>query len=149
MASAAATGWAESARTRLNEEGHRAGGAREAVVHLLSGQDCCLSAQEIAGEIKASGGKTGLASVYRALDLLHGLGLVQRVDLGDGGLRYEPILPDGHHHHHAVCDRCGKVTAFEDEGLERALHDLADDIRHSVDAHEVVIHGSCRRCAVK
>ena len=48
------------------------------------------------------------------------MGLVQRVDLGDGGSRYEPILPGGEHHHHAVCDTCGKVTPFEDERLEGA-----------------------------
>ena len=97
--------------------------------------------------MRDEGSKVGLASVYRALDLLHGMGLVQRVDLGDGGLRYEPILPGGEHHHHAVCDTCGRVTAFEDERLESDLERLAARLRHSVKAHDVVIHGSCSRCA--
>jgi Fur family transcriptional regulator, ferric uptake regulator len=116
-------------------------------VELLSRQSCCLSAQEIAEGVRAGGSKVGLASVYRALDLLHGMGLVQRVDLGDGGLRYEPVLPGGEHHHHAVCDSCGRVTAFEDEKLESALERLAGRLRHSISAHDVVIHGSCKRCA--
>ena len=139
--------WAESANEALSEAGHRAGGARAAVVELLAEQSCCLSAQEIADELRESGSKVGLASVYRALDLLHEMALVQRVDLGDGGSRYEPILPGGEHHHHAVCDRCGKVTAFEDERLEGDLERLAGSLRHSINAHEVVIHGACRRCA--
>lgn len=147
MASSATAEWAESANRALSEAGHRAGGARAAVVELLARQSCCLSAQEIADELRGSGTKVGLASVYRALDLLHEMALVQRVDLGDGGSRYEPILPGGEHHHHAVCDSCGKVTAFEDQRLEGDLERLAGRLEHSIKAHEVVIHGACRRCA--
>jgi len=139
--------WAESAGRALAETGHRAGGARTAVVELLAAQSCCLSAQEIAERLRGSGTRVGLASVYRALDLLHGMGLVQRVDLGEGGMRYEPILPGGEHHHHAVCDSCGRVTAFEDERLEGALERLGGRLKHSIRAHEVVLHGACRRCA--
>jgi Fur family ferric uptake transcriptional regulator len=147
MARSEATSWADEANRALREAGHRAGGARGAVVKLLSKQSCCLSAQEISDRLGERGANVGLASVYRALDLLHGMGLVQRVDLGDGGLRYEPIQPGGEHHHHAVCDRCGRVTAFEDEKLESALERLAGRLRHSIDAHEIVIHGACRRCS--
>jgi Fur family ferric uptake transcriptional regulator len=117
------------------------------VIELLAGQSCCLSAQEIADQLETSGTRVGRASVYRAVDLLHEMGLVQRVDLGDGGHRYEPIHPGGEHHHHAVCDSCGRVTAFEDERLEGALDRLAGRLKHSIAAHEVVIHGCCRRCA--
>ena len=143
----AATDWQRYATRALRDAGHRAGGARGAVIELLSGQSCCLSAQEISEELGKGGTNVGLASVYRALDLLHEMGLVQRVDLGDGGQRYEPIQPGGEHHHHAVCDSCGRVTAFEDEKLESALHRLAARLRHSINAHDVVIHGFCRRCA--
>lgn len=139
--------WRDAATEALGGAGHRAGGAREAVIELLGAQSCCLSAHEIAEELRANGTKVGLASVYRALELLHGMGLVQRVDLGDRGLRWEPVLPGGDHHHHAVCDTCGRVTAFEDEKLESALERLAGRLRHSIEAHEVVIHGSCGRCA--
>jgi Fur family ferric uptake transcriptional regulator len=147
MARSETTAWAESATEALSEAGHRAGGARQAVVDLLARQSCCVSAQEIVDDLREDGTKVGLASVYRALDLLHSMNLVQKVDLGDGGSRFEPIRPGGEHHHHAVCDRCGRVTAFEDESLESALHAVGGQLRHSIDAHEVVIHGSCRRCA--
>ena len=139
--------WAENANRALSEAGHRAGGARGAVIELLSGQSCCLSAQEISDALGERGRDVGLASVYRALELLHEMHLVQRVDLGDGGHRYEPIQPGGEHHHHAICDSCGKVTAFEDEKLESALHRLAGRLSHSISAHDVVIHGACGRCA--
>jgi Fur family ferric uptake transcriptional regulator len=114
---------------------------------LLSGQSCCVSAQEIADELRGGKRPTGRASVYRALDVLHGLALVQRVDLGDGELRYEPVLPGGEHHHHAVCDTCGQVTPFDDPKLESAIHRLSGRLGHSMKAHELVIHGDCARCA--
>ena len=91
----------------------------------------------------------GIASVYRALDLLDGLGLVQRVDAGAAAMKYEPVIPGGHHHHHAVCERCGRMTAFEDKRLEQAIERLAGRLRHEVSGHEVTIRGACPRCAAR
>ena len=147
MPQAVASQWEQSARAALQEAGHRSGGAREAVVKLLARQRCCLSAQEISDQLRAKGTDVGLASVYRALDLLHGMGLVQRVEIGNGGSRYEPVLPGGEHHHHAVCESCGRVTRFEDESVERALERLAGRLRHSMSGHDLVIRGDCARCA--
>ena len=141
------TQWADAANEELKGAGHRAGGARGAVVELLSEQSCCLSAQEIADRLSARGSRVGLASVYRALDVLHGLELVQRVEIDGGGHRYEPVQPGGEHHHHAVCETCGKVTAFEDEGLERTLEKLSTRLRYAMRAHDIVIRGDCARCA--
>ena len=138
--------WSKLALEALDEAGHRSGGARRAVVELLAGEDCCLTAQEIADRLRAGGDAVGIASVYRALDLLHGIGLVQRVEVGAGATRYEAVTPGGEHHHHVVCDSCGRISAFEDEGLERAIGRLARRLGHRVSAHDVLIHGECSRC---
>jgi Fur family ferric uptake transcriptional regulator len=146
MADSGAAAWEDSAREALRESGHRAGGARQAVVGLLGRQTCCLSAQEIADELSSAGNDVGIASVYRAVDLLHELGLVQRVEFGEGVARYEPVTPGGEHHHHAVCEVCGRVTRFEDDGLERQLERLAGRLEHSMRGHDLVIRGACSRC---
>jgi Fur family transcriptional regulator, ferric uptake regulator len=140
------TPWSEHASAVLGSSGHRWGAARLAVVEVLSSHSCCLTARDIADELRASGQTTGIASVYRALDLLHDLGLVQRLDVGDGTARYEPADPSGEHHHHLVCDRCGRVTAFEDERLELAIAALAGRVDHAIDAHDVVLRGACPSC---
>jgi Fur family ferric uptake transcriptional regulator len=139
--------WSELALDALAADGRRAGGARRAVVELLAERDCCASAQELADELRARGGSTGVASVYRALDLLSRAGLVQRVEVGDGGARFEAVVPGGEHHHHAVCERCGSLTPFSDDGLERAIHRLAAQMSLEVRAHDVLIRGECERCA--
>ena len=138
--------WTTLALQALGEGGHRSGGARRAVVEQLAREDCCVTAQEISDRLRAEGGGVGIASVYRALDLLVGFGLVQRVEIGGGGTRYEAVVPGGEHHHHVVCDSCGRISAFEDEGLERAIRRLAGRLGHRVSAHDVLIHGQCSRC---
>ena len=96
------------------------------MIESLAAQDCCRSAQEIFDQLRDEGRAVGIASVYRVLDLLVSLGLVQRLDLGGGVARYEPAMPGGEHHHHVVCVDCGEVRPFEDPGLERALDAAAD-----------------------
>jgi Fur family transcriptional regulator, ferric uptake regulator len=146
VAQASETDWEAAVRAALKKSGHRAGGARGAVVSFLGHQHCCLSAHEISQELHESGGDVGIASIYRALELLHGMGLVQRVEFGEGTARYEPVIPGGEHHHHAVCEKCGRVTPFEDERLERQLERLAGRLKHSMRGHDLIIRGECPRC---
>lgn len=139
--------WDENALDGLRSAGLRNGGARRAVVEHLAGQGCCRSAQEVFDGIRTTGGRVGIASVYRVLDTLAELRYVQRVDLGDGIARFETSFPGGeHHHHHLVCDVCGRVEAFEDASLERALHRVADRNGYTMAAHDVVLRGACAGC---
>lgn len=141
--------WAEHASSALKLAGYRSGGARTAVLELLGRQDCCLSAQEIFDALRADGRRVGIASVYRVLEQLSSMSLVQRVEIGDGVTRYEPAHPDGEHHHHLICDRCSRVLAFEDPALERALDDLSARLGYEVAMHDVVLHGTCPDCGTK
>jgi Fur family ferric uptake transcriptional regulator len=138
--------WEREAIEALARSGHRSGGARTAVVELLASQHCCLSAQQIFDRLRGGGRKIGIASVYRALELLDELELVRRLEVGEGGARYEPAMPGGEHHHHVICDSCGEVTAFEDAPLEDAIEKLAGRLPHLVSTHDVIIHGRCRGC---
>jgi Fur family ferric uptake transcriptional regulator len=137
--------WTEHAHRELSRAGHRSGGAREEVLGLLARQDCCLSAQEIHDRLRGEGKGVGLASVYRALDVLAQLKLVHRIDVA-GTACYEPADPSGEHHHHAICDRCGKMDAFEDPELERLIDGVGARLGYDVGGHDVVLHGSCPDC---
>ena len=130
----------------MQAAGLRRGGARLAVVEHLAGQTCCRSAQEIHDGIQGAGGTVGIASVYRALEILSDLRLVQRVDVGDGVARFEPASTGSDHHHHLVCDDCGRVEPFHDDRLELALTRSADRLGLELSQHEVVLHGACKRC---
>jgi Fur family ferric uptake transcriptional regulator len=138
--------WVEATTAALSRKGLHKGGARLAVIELLAAQSCCLTAQDIFDALRSSNRKVGIASVYRVLDLLTSEGFVQRIDLGSGVARYEPMSPHGHHHH-LVCDNCGKVDAFEDKALERALGRLEAHSGYAVAGHDVVLHGTCANCS--
>jgi Fur family ferric uptake transcriptional regulator len=138
--------WVDETIQRLRAKGMRDGGARRAVIEHLAEQNCCLTAQELFDELRATRRQVGIASVYRILDLLTAEGAVQRIDLGSGTARYEPISQQGHHHH-VVCDSCGKVEAFEDAQLERALTRVEQQSGFAVAGHDVVLHGACDNCA--
>jgi Fur family ferric uptake transcriptional regulator len=142
----AQAGWRDHALDSLRRSGYRSGGARTAVIELLAGQDCCLTAQEIFDRLRANGRRVGIASVYRALELLTGMKLVQRLEMGEGIARFEPAHADGEHHHHVVCEGCGKVLAFEDEALELALDGLAGRLGFEIGGHDVVLRGACPEC---
>ena len=139
--------WGKHVRATLEEAGYRSGGARDAVVGLLERQGCCLSAQEIHDRLRSARRGVGIASVYRALETLAELRLVKRIDAGDGVARYEPLRPDGDHHHHLVCRDCGKVEAFSDPRLERAIDRAAGSLGYAVHEHEVVLTGACASCS--
>ena len=161
--------WMDQAEIALAAAGHRRGGARRALLELLAGQECALSAQEMEDALRkdALGERTAVsdgagrraggqprrtravsrASVYRILDELEQLGLVQRVDTGQAMVRYERVCERGEHHHHLVCDECGVVMPFSDAALERAIETLSQRVPLAVSEHEIVLHGSCRDCA--
>jgi Fur family ferric uptake transcriptional regulator len=141
------TTWTSDTIEALSRAGYRSGGARRAVIELLGRQDCCLTAQEIFDGLRAESRAVGIASVYRVLDLLGERGFVQRIDVGAGMARFEPVHSSGEHHHHLVCEDCGKVEAFADEGLERALHKVEGRTGYSVAGHDVVLRGACADCS--
>jgi Fur family ferric uptake transcriptional regulator len=139
--------WIERAEQALSAAGRKRGGARRAVLELLDGERCALTALEVEDALRGCSPRpVSRASVYRILQDLEGLGLVQRVETGQAMVRFERAH-DGHHHHHLVCDGCGLVMPFSDPALERAISRLSERVPLTVSEHEIVLHGSCRDCA--
>jgi len=138
--------WSVDARTRLAAAGQRVGAARAEVIDFLDGQDCCRGAQEIHDALAARGSRVGLASVYRAVESLVACGAALRVDVGDGIARYEPARTGHGHHHHLVCEGCGKLEPFHDAELERAIEAVERGTGYAVATHDVVLRGACSDC---
>ena len=141
-------GWVERAELALAAAGRKRGGARRAVLELLASESCALTAIEIEDALRRAGPVRSVsrASVYRILDELEGLRLVQRVDIGRSMVRYERACEREDHHHHLVCDECGIVMPFSDPALERAITSLSERVPLAVSEHEIVLHGACRDC---
>ena len=140
------TDWAHRALRELSQRGYRAGGARSAVIELLAEEGGCMEAEDIAERIRERGRSVGTASVYRALSLLSELGLLHKLALPEAPVRYELVRPGGEHHHHIVCDECGKTVLFSDERLEAAIAEVSRRAAFEVQAHDITLHGHCQSC---
>jgi Fur family transcriptional regulator, ferric uptake regulator len=144
---AQADGWIERAEATLSDAGHKRGGARRALLELLDAQQCALTAVEIEDALRGAERRVSRASIYRILDELEQLRLVQRVETGQAMVRYERVCAHDEHHHHLVCDGCGLVMPFSDDALERAITSLSQRVPLTVSEHEIVLRGECRDCA--
>lgn len=133
--------WVEHASRRLDEAGFRSGGSRRQVIELLGEERCALTALEIDRRLES----VGRATVYRTLEQLERLHLVQRVEIGGDAAGYERLDPDAHHHH-LVCEDCGRLVPFASEELERAIDAVGRRSDFAVAAHDVVLRGTCAPC---
>ncbi|HEX2738902.1 MAG TPA: Fur family transcriptional regulator [Rubrobacter sp.] len=127
----------ERAVGKLRGGGHKVTPQRLAVLGAIIAEQH----QRLEG-IMARCPEVGMVTVYRTLDLFGELGLVRRLDLGDGA-RYE--LADDHHHH-LICEECGTVDEFEQCPLDlrRLPPQLGSDFE--VRAHSVEVYGRCSAC---
>ena len=135
---------------RLRVGGMRYSRSRYAVVQTLAGAGRPLTLPEILdGDV---GGDQVLAqsSAYRNLGELVEAAVVRRVDSGDDHARFELHESLTGHHHHLVCDACGRIDDFEvsDEFEQRVveLAELAADRGFRVDAHRFDMVGLCADC---
>jgi Fur family ferric uptake transcriptional regulator len=118
----------------LRGAGYKATPQRLAVLRALTAEQ-----HQSLEEIRARCPEVGLVTIYRTLDLFTGIGVVRRLDLGDGP-RYE-LAED--HHHHLICEHCGDVSEFEECPLDlRLLRDKGFEIN----AHSLEIYGRCTGC---
>ena len=102
-----------------------------------------LSAEEIYRRLIDSHEDIGLATVYRVLTQFEGAGLVSRHHFENGMAVFE--LNEGAHHDHIVCMDCGRVEEFLDCGIERRQLDVADKLGFTIEEHNLILYGRCRR----
>jgi Fur family ferric uptake transcriptional regulator len=142
--------WYDRAKQALHDAGYRRGAARLSVLELLDTQNCAATAIEIEDVLRHQPQATrtvSRASIYRILAELEALGLVTRLEVGQGIDRFEAVHEGSGHHHHLICDHCGTLTPFADEELERAIRHVSQRVPLNVSEHEVVLHGACTDCA--
>ncbi|MBE3582178.1 MAG: transcriptional repressor [Thermoanaerobacteraceae bacterium] len=105
-----------------------------------------LSAEEVYNIVKGQYPDIGLATVYRTLDLLVDLDILQRINFGDGRARYEFSHRDEHHHHHLICVNCGRVEEFDHDLLEFLEALVTEKTGFRITDHQLKFYGYCREC---
>jgi Fur family ferric uptake transcriptional regulator len=138
----------------LKENGLKVTTQRIAILEVLDSRpDKHLTAEEIYDLVKEEYPEIGLATVYRTIQLLSELHLIDKLNLDDGYVRYEIGKMGkedcGHHHHHLICRKCGLVLSFEDDLLETLEERIFESKGFRVADHEVKLFGYCTECQKK
>lgn len=138
----------------LKEKGLKVTTQRVKILEVLSAcPNKHLTAEEIYELVKVDCPEIGLATVYRTIQLLLELHLIDRINLDDGFVRYEigeiRVKESKHHHHHLICKTCGNVFSFEDDLLEELERKIKKTTGFSVIDHEVKLYGYCKECGGK
>lgn len=128
--------------SRLEGYGHRLTGPRKAVLEAIAATPAPFSIEEICDAVPG----VGRATTFRTVKLLQELGLVCRVPLEDGTVKYQ-LARTGAHHHHLVCSGCGDVREFSDAELDARIEANAGATGFRLDSHSVELYGLCAACA--
>lgn len=142
----------ELLKIRLKEKGLKVTQQRLLVLSALAeNSGSHMTAEDIYERIIMDYPEIGLATVYRTLQLLLEMQLVDRINLDDGCVRYEiGHLFAGdmkHNHHHLICRTCGKVIPFEDDFLDELERHIERTTGFCVQDHELKFFGKCKVCA--
>jgi len=116
---------------------------------LLENNERHLSAEELYELSKNKDANIGLATIYRTIELLQELNIVQQLHFGDGRSRYELCHLKSHQHHHLVCLRCNRIFEVKADLLSQ-LEDLIE-CEHDfvIEDHRVQFFGYCKDCVNK
>jgi Fe2+ or Zn2+ uptake regulation protein len=128
----------------LGRAGYRLTGPRRAVAELIATREGHFTAADLVAEAGRRRLGIGRATVFRSLDLLIDLGVVERLDLPSGDHAYVACEPS--HHHHVVCSRCGRAVEIHDAGLRSLIEDVTARTGYTVETHRLELFGVCPAC---
>lgn len=128
----------------LQARGYRVTRARKAIFQALVESGGHVSADDIVTAVRRLEPSVGRMTVYRTLDLLRQLGLVQPVYQGTGAAHY--VLMDEGHHHHLICSTCDRVVEFDECMAKEMGQQLAERFGFQIQGHLLEFYGICADC---
>jgi Fur family ferric uptake transcriptional regulator len=134
----------EELKQQLQKRGYKLTRPRQAVLAVLSLSDGHMNPAQIYERARAIYPKLGLVTVYRTLDVLAELGLIQRVHLDESCHSY--VRAGGGHSHQLICKDCGRVEAFSECELEKMLRYLTQKTGFAIEGHRLELLGRCPDC---
>jgi len=132
---------------KLKENGHRLTCQRRTIVEVMTNFDRALEPIEVYDLGRKSYPNLGLVTVYRTLENLEKLGLLQKVHQPQGCNRY--IKSAQGHQHLVICTSCGKVVYFDGFDLKQQFQKVGTELGFRIEDHWLQLFGTCRQCRAK
>lgn len=129
---------------KLQESGYRLTDSRRTVVEIIAASDRALSPLDIYDLARKQHAGLGLVTVYRTLEKLEELGLIQRVHQPSGCQAF--IAAFTGHQHLILCSKCGKVQFFGGDNLDGLFKDIGKETGYEIQDHWLQLFGLCAGC---
>jgi Fe2+ or Zn2+ uptake regulation protein len=135
---------AEPILAMLRAQGGRVTTCRRAILETFLGVGGHVTAEALTARVQAGQPDVHESTVYRFLDELERLGVVDHVHLGHGPAVYH-LAADAHHH--LVCDRCGTVVEVPEDVFAGLRHQLRQDFGFTLQPRHFAVTGRCDACS--
>ena len=111
----------------------------------LGKSDAAFSAEDLIRKLHKSNPKIGRATIYRSIEKLLLMKVLERIDFADGRHFFRLCESDGHHHHLA-CTSCHRVVDLEFCLSENQIAAIGKQQDFSIEDHSITLFGLCRAC---
>lgn len=128
----------------VRARGGRATPSRRIILEILFETDSHLTAEELTTSVQRRAPDVHLSTIYRNLEELQKLGVIEHAHLGHGPATY---LLASHAHAHFVCDQCGKRVEARDELFSDLARKAKGQLGFTIDPHHFAILGRCAECS--
>ena len=140
-------------QAKLRDWGYRMTVPRQAILDLLNRSSKHLSAEDIYLTVHRTYPGISLGTVYRTLELLGHMGIINKFEFGDGRSRYELSEgPQSKHHHHLFCTKCGAIIDYTDfvneevKLVNKIEEALSKKYNFKINTHQFHFYGLCEKC---
>ena len=130
----------------LRVQGYRVTAPREAIVEAILGFERAFSADDLLQHLSEGDSGVGRATVFRTLDMLVGLDLLDRLHAADGCHSYVLAHSQSQHYHHLICNSCGTVVPFESCNVETLYPSVSKETDFQISGHMLELFGLCGAC---
>jgi len=131
-------------KNELKEIALRATPARVAILQLLESANDPMDANAITEYLRKKNIETDPATVFRIMNAFTQKGITTPIQFQEGKTRYE--LANKEHHHHLICETCGKIETIEDKIIPPFEKHIAKEHGFIVKRHALEFFGVCRNC---
>lgn len=136
----------QEALNKLKQNGLKHTQRREDLIKLFAEENRYLSAKEVQQFLEKEGQNVSFDTIYRNLYSFADIGILEMTELNNEKLFRITCLHDGHHHHHFICEQCGRTIQLEMCPMDFFQQQLGNC---QLLSHRFEIFGICGYCMEK
>ena len=132
-----------SAIEALRSKGYKATPQRIAICRVTLHSREHPTAQRIYNEVKKVHPTVSLATVYKTLQVLRDLGLIQELNLPQVQARFDPYIKP---HVNLICQQCGSIEDFDDPTAREISEKVSAAAKFKPNGQRIDVYGICQKC---